>query len=79
MINANAAFDKNGTAALGEHPEEAEAIELFHHWRDRNAVYDLTIFRRIDDLTFSMSREELKALGHALVRLADATFLEPSP
>jgi hypothetical protein len=79
MIERNAAFDRNNSACLAETSEDQTGLEVWRHWRDREPVYEMTMFWRDDDMTVSMSRDELKRLGETLVRLANATFLEPAP
>jgi hypothetical protein len=77
-INENAAFDKNNAACLQETSDDHVGLELYRCWRNREIFYDLTMFFRDDDMTVTVSREELKKLGRTLIRLADATFLEPA-
>lgn len=77
-INGNAVFDKNGSACLRETSEECTGLEVYRHWHDREPVYDMTMFWRDDDMTVSLSRQQLEALGNALVRLANDIFLEPA-
>jgi hypothetical protein len=79
MVNAQAAFDRHGTAHLQDTGPDDVGLELYRRWRDPNPIYDLTMFWRDDDTTLQLTRAELEALGHALVRLANEPFPGPSP
>jgi hypothetical protein len=78
MIIADATFDKNGHAQLGETcppaPDDpCQALELTR--RADRPLYDLTIYVGDDDLTFyGISSDGLRSLSAALARLAEAAW-----
>jgi hypothetical protein len=80
MIERTPAFDRYNVARLGEiSGDDCQMMELQRVWENREPRYRLTVFWRDEDMTYPMSRDELKRLGETLVRLANATFLEPAP
>jgi tryptophan synthase beta subunit len=71
-IHANAVFDKHMVAHLGDYDGES-SLELHRRCAE---TYELTVYWRREDLTFCMTRAQLKSLGQALVRLADVQFID---
>ncbi len=71
MVYAHAIFNKSNVAHLADKDEGS--LELS---RRRSDIYELTIFWRTEDISFEMSKAELKALGQALVRLSEVTFID---